>query len=114
MLETYVELYREFLPYNNAEKKVVHSVEINQSFYPNLQPTMAPTKKDKSKAKKTPVEKKSLDDATTTEVVKETKRSTRTPSSKKPAKDKRRKSSSSSARKKLRQNLMLVLSYLLS
>jgi hypothetical protein len=115
MLETYVELYCEFLPYNNAEKKVVHSVEIHQSFYPNLQPTMAPTKKDKSKAKKTPVEKKSLDDATTKEVFQETKRSTRTPSSEtnrsmrtpsseKSAKEKRKRSSSSSARKKMRHS----------
>ncbi len=80
---------------------------------------MAPSKKDKTKAKKSAGEKKSSDNAEEKEVVKdakkskgtpssENKRSTKTPSSEKSTKDKRRKSSSSSSsRKKLKQHSSL-------
>jgi hypothetical protein len=80
---------------------------------------MAPSKKDKTKAKKSAGEKKSSDNAEEKEVVKdakkskgtpssENKRSTKTPSSEKSTKDKRRKSSSSSSsRKKQKQHSSL-------
>jgi hypothetical protein len=60
---------------------------------------MAPSRKDKTKARKLASEKK-LSDVASKESEKEPKKSTKTPSNEKSAREKRKKSSSSSAQKK--------------